>query len=230
MEVLLRISKERNSPLLLIGRDIQVEPVEGSLDGQSLKVISGGKARRFRIPLLGAHQVTNAATAWAALQASGLAVPDAALRRGFAEVKWRARFEVARREPPLIFDSAHNDDSFARLRETLDTYFPARPVYLIFGASEDKNVPGMLREIKPRVKKLLISRADHPRALTPERIAELADEAGIPHEAHLPVEAALRRALLLSAQDGSIVLSAGSMFVTAEVMAAWGREQGTTRP
>ncbi|HEY6072108.1 MAG TPA: folylpolyglutamate synthase/dihydrofolate synthase family protein, partial [Anaerolineales bacterium] len=173
LEVLLRISKERNSPLLLIGRDIQVEPIEGSLDGQSLKVISGGKTRRFRIPLLGAHQVTNAATAWAALQASGLVIPDAALRRGFAEVKWRARFEVARREPPLIFDSAHNDDSFARLRETLDTYFPGRPVYLIFGASEDKNVPGMLREIKPRVKRLLISRADHPRALTPERIAEL---------------------------------------------------------
>jgi hypothetical protein len=30
-----------------------------------------------------------------------------------------------------------------------------------------------------------------------------------------------RRALELSEKDGSIVLSAGSMFVTAEVMTAW---------
>jgi len=35
------------------------------------------------------------------------------------------------------------------------------------------------------------------------------------------VEVALTRALEMSEKDGSIVLSAGSMFVTAEVMAAW---------
>ena len=40
-------------------------------------------------------------------------------------------------------------------------------------------------------------------------------------EALEPVEAAFRRALELSEKDGSIVLSAGSMFVTAEVMTAW---------
>jgi hypothetical protein len=41
------------------------------------------------------------------------------------------------------------------------------------------------------------------------------------------IEAALKRALELSKNDGSIVLSAGSMFVTGEVMTAWdkiGRE------
>jgi folylpolyglutamate synthase/dihydropteroate synthase len=51
---------------------------------------------------------------------------------------------MARREPPVIFDSAHNQDSFAKLRETLEAYFPNRPVYLIFGASEDKNIRGCL--------------------------------------------------------------------------------------
>ena len=69
--------------------------------------------------------------------------PDAAIHKGLATVKWPARFEVVRREPPVIFDSAHNQDSFARLRQALDDYFPGRQVYLIFGASEDKNIPGM---------------------------------------------------------------------------------------
>jgi hypothetical protein len=35
------------------------------------------------------------------------------------------------------------------------------------------------------------------------------------------IEAAFHRALELSEKDGSIVLPAGSMFVTAEVMTAW---------
>ena len=49
----------------------------------------------------------------------------------------------------------------------------------------------------------------------------MAQQAGIPYEVVSTVEAALDVALELSEKDGSIVLSAGSMFVTAEVMAAW---------
>ena len=56
-----------------------------------------------------------------------------------------------------------------------------------------------------------------------ERIVELADQAQIESEAASPVESALARALELSANDGSIVLSAGSMFVTAEAMKAWSK-------
>jgi dihydrofolate synthase/folylpolyglutamate synthase len=201
------------------------KPVSHSLDGQSLKIhapnLQPDDLPTFRLPLLGDHQLINAATAYAALRASGLNVPDEAIQRGFAQVQWPARFEVARREPPVIFDSAHNDDSFARLRETLETYFPNRMVYLIFGASEDKNIPGMFREMKPRIRRLIVTRANHPRALEVGKIQGLADQAGVPSEAVEPVEAALARALELSEKDGSIVLSAGSMFVTAEVMAAW---------
>ena len=81
----------------------------------------------------------------------------------------------------------------------------------------------MLRAMRPRIRKLLITRADHPRALPPEHIQEMADAENIPNETAVPVRAAFERALQLSAQDASIVLSAGSMFVTAESMAAWAR-------
>ncbi|HUI89211.1 MAG TPA: folylpolyglutamate synthase/dihydrofolate synthase family protein [Anaerolineales bacterium] len=217
LEVLVRIAKERNAPFTLVGRDVIYESLSHSLDRQTLKIAN----LEFSIPLLGVHQVDNAATAYAALKASGLKISDAQIRKGFADVKWPARFEVVRREPPVIFDAAHNQDSFARLRQALDDYFPDKPVYLIFGASEDKNIPGMFTEMKPKIRKMFVTRADHPRALEPEKIQELARQAGIPNEAAAPVEAAFGRALELSAKDGSIVLSAGSMFVTAEVMMAW---------
>ena len=201
----------------------EFESIASSLDGQSLRIVDDLRLSTFNVqlPLLGNHQLENAATAYAALKVSGLDVSDEAIQKGFAQVKWRARFEIARREHPVIFDSAHNEDSFVKLRETLETYFPDKKAYLIFGASEDKNIPGMFAAMKPKIQRLIVTRADHPRALEEERIVELARQAEVPYEAVSPVESALRRALELSAKDGSIVLSAGSMFVTAEVMRAW---------
>ncbi len=224
LQVLVRIAKERNAPMTLVGRDVTFKSLNHSLDGQTLQVANGHQPsnfQTFKLPLLGSHQVDNAATAYAALKASGIKISDRDIQKGFAEVKWPARFEVVRRDPPVIFDSAHNQDSFARLRQALDDYFPNKSVYLIFGASEDKNIPGMFEEIRPKVKGMFVTKANHPRALEPERIIELARQAEIPNEAAESVESAFAHALELSEKDGSIVLSAGSMFVTAEAMAAW---------
>ena len=222
LTVLKNVADENDCDFTLVGRDVEFKPLSHSMDGQTLQVSTSNlPPLALTIPLLGEHQVQNAAVAYAALKASGLDVPDEAIQQGFAATKWRSRFEIARREPPIIFESAHNQDSFARMAKTLETYFPGRQVYLVLGASEDKNLAGMFVEMKDKIKKLIVTRADHPRALEPEKILEIAEQAGVESEALEPVEAAFRRALELSEKDGSIVLSAGSMFVTAEVMTAW---------
>lgn len=222
LEVLLRVAKSKNCEFTLVGKDVTFEFVESSLDdGQVLTVHCLPSTVHLRIPLLGSHQIENAATAYTALKASGIAITDEDIQKGFSQVQWRARFEIARLDPPLIFDSAHNQDSFEKLFETLETYFPGKMVYLIFGASEDKNIPGMFAAMKPKIQKLIITRADHPRALSVEHIQGLAEQAGVESEAVVPVREALKRALELSSNDGSIVLSSGSMFVTAEVMREW---------
>jgi dihydrofolate synthase/folylpolyglutamate synthase len=223
LEVLERVARSLGCEFTLVGKDVKFEKVEASLDKQSLRIMDDlrGSLLDIRLPLLGSHQIENAATAYTALKASRIPISDEAIQKGFSQVKWRARFEIARKEPPVIFDSAHNADSFARLRETLEEHFPGRQVYLIFGASEDKNIPEMFAEMKPKIKRLIVTRADHPRALEVEKILELASQAGLESEAVSPVESAFARALENSEKDGSIVLSAGSMFVTAEAMSAW---------
>jgi dihydrofolate synthase/folylpolyglutamate synthase len=236
LAVLEKVAAQRHAPLTLVGRDVVFTPSEHSLEGQTLTVTRHSQIVNqkseienhviLRIPLLGAFQVVNAATAYAALKASGLDVPDASIQKGFAEVKWPGRFEVLRREPPIILDSAHNVDSAEKLRQALDDYFPGKPVILIFGASEDKNVLGMFTAWKPCLGRIIVTKADHPRALEPGQLLGLAQQAGVPTEAVTPVDAALRRALELSARDGGIVLSAGSMFVTAEVRSAWQKYVG----
>lgn len=222
LDVITSVCIERDSPLTLVGRDILYAPISATLEGQVLR-IQGWDRRPIdvNLPLLGAHQLENAATAYAALKAGRFQLSDEDIRQGFASVRWRGRFELARREPPVIFDSAHNRDSFEKLATALDDYLPGRPVYLIFGASEDKLILDMFNAIKHRLKMLILTKADHPRALEPESIQKLADQVGLQSEIVTPVESAFSHALDLSAKDGSIVLSAGSMFVTAEAMNAW---------
>ncbi|HUF00666.1 MAG TPA: folylpolyglutamate synthase/dihydrofolate synthase family protein [Anaerolineales bacterium] len=244
LEVVERVAKEKNCPFVLVGKDVKFERLTSSLDGQSLRLSSFPPALpgadqpgrcasgasvfpsqelqsiELTIPLLGVHQIENAAIAYAALRTSGIPILDEAIQKGFAQVKWPARFEVLRREPPVIVDSAHNPDSALRLRETLDEYIPERPVILLLCALEDKDISGMLEELKPRLECVVATRADHPRAPSAAWIAEQVRQAGIPVEAVTPVLNALERALELAGEQ-KVVLSAGSVAFAGEVSAAW---------
>ena len=218
--VLEKVSAERNAPLTTVGREVRFETGAHTLDGQNLTLFTP-QPLRLRIPLLGAHQAVNAATAYTALRASGLTISEEAVRKGFAEVSWPCRFEIVQRHPPVILDSAHNPDSFEKLAQTLEDYFPGRPVILIFGSSEDKDMAGMLDKMKGKLSFLLATKSIHPRATETAKIIELANSLGVRAETAASMDTALARALELAADGDKIVVSAGSMFVTAEVKTAW---------
>jgi dihydrofolate synthase/folylpolyglutamate synthase len=93
-------------------------------------------------------------------------------------------------------------------------------VILIFCALEDKDINGMLEELKPRLECVVATRADHPRAPSVEWTAEQVERAGIRVEAVTPVSNALERALELAGEQ-KLVLSAGSVAFAGEVSAAW---------
>jgi dihydrofolate synthase/folylpolyglutamate synthase len=223
LEVLEKIAKERNSTMTLVGRDVTFEIGDHSLDGQVIKVKGQTSRVMVSIPLLGKHQAENAAVAAASLwtlRDQGMNISDQAIQKGFAEVKWPARFEVLRRDPPVVIDSAHNRESAERLRQTLDDYFPNLPVILIFCALEDKDIPGMLAELKPRIVNVIATRADHPRAPSIDWIADQVRQSGLPVESVTPAVAALDRALEL-AGERNLVLTAGSVAFAGEIRSAW---------
>ena len=188
---------------------------------------SGGRENweplRLSLPLLGHHQVENAATAYSALQvarAEGLLIPDSAIQKGFSEVFWPGRFEVLRRNPLLIVDSAHNRNSAQKLRQAIDDYLPAQPVILIFGASEDKDVKGMFAELLPRVRQVIATESVHPRAMPADELVNLAHRFGLPAQKVLPLEEAVDQALRMAGNEFAIV-AAGSLFVAAAVREIW---------
>ena len=235
LQVLERVAKEKNCLFFLVGKHVKFERLTSSIDGQSLRVSSmvlrhvedprfplatQPETLDLTIPLLGAHQIENTAIAYTALKASGIPISEQSIQKGFAQVRWPARFELLRRSPPVIIDSAHNRDSARRLRETLDEYFPDVPVIIIFCALEDKDISGMLEELKPRLESVVATRADHPRAPSVEWMAEQVEKAGIRVEGVAPVSDALERALELAGEH-KLVLSAGSVAFAGEVSAAW---------
>ena len=208
-----------------VGRDYLFEALDHSLDGQRLRVwaAAGGEAVDLFIPLLGAHQVENAAVAYAALQVAktqGLPLSQQAIQQGFAAASWPGRFEILSRRPPLVIDSAHNRDSAQKLRQALDDYFPGWPVVLLFGASEDKDIAGMFDILLPRVQQVVVTRSFHPRAIDPARLVEWVQGYGRPVQVIDAVEAALPQALHL-AGDSALVLATGSIFVAAAVRDSW---------
>ncbi len=238
--VVVEVARERGAPLIQVGRDWLFAPGGHDLEGQSLYIwpsseqalmdefvnSAGGEEwapPRYEIPLLGYHQVINAAVAYASLQAArerGLPIEEAAIHEGFRAVSWPGRFQILSRSPVVLVDSAHNRDSALRLRIALDDYFPGQPVTLVFGALSDKDIPGMLAELLPRVSRLILTQSDHPRAATTDELASLARGYGWRVEEVVPVAEALRRAMALS-RPGEVIVAAGSLTVAGEVLHAW---------
>jgi dihydrofolate synthase/folylpolyglutamate synthase len=228
-----------SAPLVKVGRDWLFSPGKHSLDGQTFfvwssqeqplmdaYVESGGVEEwvppRFFIPLLGHHQVVNAAVAYATLQCmrdEGMEIPEQAIHEGFASVRWRGRLEIISRSPLVLVDSAHNRDSALKLRIALDDYFPGQRVILVFGASSDKDISGMFAELLPRVWRLILTQAVHPRAADPEALAELAHAAGVGVDIIVPVADAIFHAMDEAGID-DVILAAGSIFVAGEAIAA----------
>jgi dihydrofolate synthase/folylpolyglutamate synthase len=205
------------------------------MEGQTLRVWAKGKsdlsAVTLKIPLLGYHQAVNAATAFAALETVNhqrLSVSIEAIQSGFANVFWPGRFEIIQKSPPIVLDCAHNRDSALKLRLTLEEYYPGKPVILIFGASEDKDIRGMFSELMPIVNEMIAVKSYHPRAIEPEKLVEMAQPYGCPVQILYSVPEAVEKAIQQVGEDG-VVLVTGSIFVVAEARKYWEKKADIRR-
>jgi dihydrofolate synthase/folylpolyglutamate synthase len=226
-QVISSVATERDAHLTCVSSDYHYKGGESTLDGQSFQVLTprsvGGEWVSLYIPLLGAHQLENATTAYAALDVlrrDGFCLHESQIQKGFAVVDWPARFEILHRSPPIIVDAGHIPDSIQKINATLDELFPGKPVILVFGVSEDKDVDGMFREIMPRVREVICTQSTHPRALDSEVLRDLALPFGRPATAVANTGSALELAIEVAGTD-ALVLVTGSIFVAATARIAW---------
>ena len=178
----------------------------------------------LEVPLVGYHQAANAAVAVAlihALQESGVDISSDDIRRGLAQTYWPGRLECLSREPLILVDSAHNHHSADHLRRALDLY-PYERLILLFGASADKDIDGMLEVLATDASAIIVTRSFHPRAADTAILAELARKAAPATPVHVTGDTgpALELAVSLAGPD-DLILVTGSIFVVAAARESW---------
>ncbi len=205
--------------LVRVGRDVTWQSVGFDLGGQSLLV--EGRLGRYEltVPLLGEHQLENAATTVAVLEVlteKGVGISKQNIANGLAKVSWPGRLEILHSRPLILVDGAHNPDSARKLRQAIKQYFKFERAYLIIGASLDKDIAGVASELAPLFSEVILTCSQHPRAVAPSLISSEFTKYGVKTHLSRNVAEALSMALALAGDD-DLVCAAGSLFVVAEV-------------
>ena len=195
-----------------LSREGDAVGVSRSLDGQQF--IWDG--RTYDLPLLGAHQLRNAAVVLETVQVlreKGWCLPEWAVQQGLRQVQWPARFEILRRRPLYILDGGHNPQCAQALARNLADYLPGHKVTFLLGVLRDKDYRQILELIAPYAEKLICVTPDSPRALTGAALAAMAREMGLAAESCDTIEAGVTR----SAAEPGPVVAFGSLYLAGRV-------------
>ncbi len=130
-------------------------------------VVDAAAKGKFKIPLKGRHQQSNALTAAAAIEALahvGYTVDVAVVAKGFKNTRWPGRFELVQDHPLIIADGAHNQASALALARTVSEIYPEHKVILVLGILSDKDVAAVAEELRGMAEKVVLTKPAHTRA------------------------------------------------------------------
>ena len=211
--------RAKGCTLIQVGRDVTWAYGEHSLRGQYFDY-RGLKwhFKKLWLPLLGRHQVVNAATALAALEVLvglGVHMEESTLRDGLSKIVWPARLELLGNKPQVLIDGAHNYEGARSLRLALDAYFPDRDIVMVLGMLGDKERVRVVAELAPRAKSVIITKPNSPRAGEWRQLAKMArryvSEVDTVESIPDAVLAGIKRA-----GEGDLVCITGSLYMVAE--------------
>ncbi len=234
-----RIAEERGVPLIRVGPNGSPDCQYTYTPGEATSALQTFSVRtptrvyeRLELTLLGEHQLENATAAVALadiLTKHGIAIDEAALRRGLRNARWQARLQVVGRDPWRIVDGAHNADSFAALFRALRRHFRFERLVLVAGLLSDKDLPRMADEIaRGGVDALITTEAHSPRALP----ADILAEAVALRAPHLPIEIVPESVEAIEAAErltspSDLLCVAGSLYLAGEALRVYATRSET---
>jgi dihydrofolate synthase/folylpolyglutamate synthase len=194
-----------------------LEPVAG----QSLEFEAEGKRRWLFIPLLGAHQRWNLATALAGLEIlkEKLPVTEEALVRGLAAADWPGRMQLIGRKPLTLLDGAHNPAGAEALAASVRELGFKR-VLVVAGVLKDKDWAGIFTALNSVASRYYLARPGDARGLDPAAVAAWLKGKKWP-ASKMALFQGPRRALAAArreAKKGDLVLACGSLYTVGEIL------------
>ena len=182
-----------------------------SLEGQ---VFDCGDRKELFLPLLGDHQLHNAAVVLSiadSLIEGGWHITEENIREGLRDTRWPGRFDIMRRDPLFIIDGGHNPQCIEALVKNIRDYLTGKRLIVLTGVLADKDYADMYKPVMAYAAEFVCITPPNPRRLPAAELAEHLRQAGAVATACDSIEEGVRTAMEKASTVG-VVLSFGSLY------------------
>lgn len=183
------------------------------------QVFDCGDYKDIHLPLLGDHQLHNAAVVLAiaeTLQEIGWNITKENIYEGIGDVSWPGRFDIVCREPLFIIDGGHNPQCLEALVKNIEDYLTGRRVIALTGVLADKDYGDMYKPVMPLIEEFVCVTPPNPRRLPAAELAIHLEKAGAKATACETVAEGVKKAMELAGDDGA-VLCFGSLYTIGDI-------------
>ena len=189
------------------------------LEGQ---VFDCGARKNLQLPLLGVHQLKNAAVVLGIVDTlieKGWQISEENIRDGLKFARWPGRFDIVGKDPLFIIDGGHNPQCIDALVKNIADYLTGTRLIALVGVLADKDYGEMFRPVMEYVTEFVCVTPDNPRKLPAAELAEHLQRAGAQAVACATVAEGVAKAKALAGGDGA-VLCFGSLYTIGDIKAA----------
>ncbi|WP_053961067.1 bifunctional folylpolyglutamate synthase/dihydrofolate synthase [Sulfobacillus thermosulfidooxidans] len=180
-------------------------------------VFGQSPAGPLSVPLLGAYQKENVATAFAAVEVmaqDGLIRDWSRVLQAWAGFSWPGRFQVLHRHPLWVIDGAHNPHGIRGVLETLEMEpYQQYQWTIVFSALADKPAEEMLKMLVPYAHHVILTRVPSERGGDPKSLLSICPEADFVEDPWDAVQKAFERTA-----ENQAILTTGSLALLSYIL------------
>ena len=199
--------------------------ISHSLEGQ---VFDYGARKALELPLLGDHQLHNAAVVLSVIDTmkeNGWNITEENIREGMKTVSWPGRFDIVGHDPLFIIDGGHNPQCIDALVKNIEDYLADRKVIALTGVLADKDYGDMYKPVMPLVQEFVCITPPNPRKLDAGLLAQYLIDAGTKATAYDTITDGVLAAIEKAGADG-VILCFGSLYSIGAIKEALDKIKG----
>lgn len=206
-------------------KDVPIRKLSCRETGSAFETDWLGAARPLFLNLRARHQVVNARTALAALEAlvsvdPAFRISGRQLETGFSTVHWPARLQTVHQNPAVVVDVAHNLAGIRAWKQSTDRLFPTTryPVRtLLIGIMADKDRTRVTAALSGAFDHVIVTQARSHKSLPPKELAKAFHQHNQPARIAEDAEAGLNLGFEVT-PPGGIIFVVGSHYFIADLM------------
>lgn len=219
LKVIKDVSRDRNAEFHLCPiENIKIKKLteEGSIFDFNYEDIY---FEELKVSMLAEYQVYNASLALTTLlildKKGLLNISEKDIREGLNKSKLPGRLEIAKRNPTLLIDGAHNVQGASNLKKAI-SLFKYNKLILVIGILKDKDVSHMVEILAPLADEVIVTEVNSPRKLDADKLGEEIERYNKNTTIEKDVKNAVEKSLNMAGTEDLIIYS-GSLYLIAEI-------------